>query len=525
MKNTAEMFRQRVLVSPERRALTHAGQHYSWQELYNRADAIRERLRRARIGRGDVVAIMAEHSPGQVAALLGTLLNDSIFTLVNTHLKYEQVSHQLADSDAALLIAQDSHAGKLEALAADRGTPMLVLDEAGGLADARPAPAADAARLLTRNIPTDVACLIYTSGSTGRAKGVVVPHRTLTDGARIVSGYLKITDQDRILSLLPYSFDYGLNQLLSAIHQGASLVLFRFAFPQDLIDTLVKERVTGFAGVPSIWPQLLQAKYANARGKSNFPDLRYMTTGGGAHSEEILRGLVAFFPRTEVIIIYGLTESFRSSYLPHAELLRRPGSIGKAVPEVELLVLNEAGEPCKPGEIGELYHRGAFITYGYLNNPELTAQKFVDLQTGGQGCLPEKAVRSGDLVHVDQEGFIYFHGRADLQIKSRGFRVSPGEVEDTAQSFPGMRTAAAVGVPSPEAGELVVLAYDTFDRKPLDEKALSRHLKSHLPYYAVPASIHFLEQMPLTQSGKVAYSAVQKIVRKHAAKGAGGATR
>jgi amino acid adenylation domain-containing protein len=512
MRNTGEMFRQRVAATPDRLALTSGGARYTWQQLFDRAVAMRNTLRASGVERGSVVAIMADHSPAQVVGMFAALLADAAFTLVNTHLRQEQVAHQISDADVALVIAQEKYAAPLEELLRNRGTPLVVVDETG-LAAAGAAPArADPAAAITRDIPTDVACIIYTSGSTGRAKGVVVPHRTLTDGARIVSGYLRITPEDRILSILPYSFDYGLNQLLSVVHTGASIVLLSFAFPQDLIDTLVRERITGFAAVPSLWPQLLHPRYAEAPGKPDFPDLRYLTTGGGPHSEAILRRIVSFFPRTEVIIIYGLTESFRSAYLPFAELFKRIGSIGKAVPEVELLVLNESGEPCQPGETGELYHRGAFITYGYLNNPELTAQKFVDLQTGGAGCLPERAVRSGDLVHLDEDGYIYFHGRADLQIKSRGYRVSPGEVEETALAFPGVRIAGAFGVPDPDAGEAVVLAYDSFDHRPVDEDGLRRHLKDRLPYYAVPAVLRFFAQMPLTGNGKIAYAAVREIV-------------
>lgn len=524
MRNAAEMLRLRVSETPDRHALTFGAQRYTWQQLYDRAMAVRERLLAAGVRRGSVVAVMADHCPGQIAGMFGALLADAVYTLINTHLRDEQIAHQLSDSNAACVVAQDRFAASLEALLRDRSTPLLLVDE-GGLPPGAgsEAPRSDPSRPTTRNIPTDVACLIYTSGSTGKAKGVVVPHRTLTDGARIVSGYLGITSKDRILSILPYSFDYGLNQLLSVVLHGASIVQLTFAFPQDLIDILVRERITGFATVPSLWPQLLQPRYASAPDKSKFPDLRYITTGGGTHSEAVLRGVVDFFPTTEVIIIYGLTESFRSAYLPHAELFRRIGSIGKAVPEVELLVLNESGEPCKPGEVGELYHRGAFITYGYLNNPDLTAQKFVDLHTGGPGCLPEKAVRSGDLVHLDEEGYIYFRGRADQQIKSRGYRVSPGEVEEMALAFPGVRMAGAFGISDPASGERIVLVYDTYERKAVDEAAFVRHLKEHLPYYAVPSALFFLEQLPLTSSGKVAYATAKEFVLSQHQRGHDGA--
>jgi acyl-CoA synthetase (AMP-forming)/AMP-acid ligase II len=507
------MFRMRVAATPERAALTCGEITYTWQHLYDRAMAMREAMAAAGVRRGCVVAVIADHNPAQVIGMFGALLADAAFTLVNTHLRLEQIAHQLSDSETALAVVQEKYSAGLTGLLRDRRTPMLVVDDSGLPQGAGAAPSrSDPAVAATRNIPSDVACIIYTSGSTGRAKGVVVPHRTLTDGARIVSGFLGMNADDRILSLLPFTFDYGLNQLLTVILQGSSIVQLAYAFPQDLIDVLVRERITGFAAVPSLWPQLLHPRYAEAPNKPDFRGLRYITTGGGRHSQAILRRIVAFFPHTQVMIIYGLTESFRSTYLPHGEIFRRPGSVGRAVPEVEVMVLNDAGERCRPGEIGELYHRGAFITYGYLNNPELTAEKFVDLATGGPGCVPEKAVRSGDLVHLDEEGFVYFHGRADMQIKSRGYRVSSGEIEETALAFPGVRIAGALGVPDAESGEVVALAYDSFDHKPLDEAALRSHLKEHLPYYAVPTIVRFFEQMPLTSNGKVAYAVVREIV-------------
>ncbi len=528
MKNLAELLCRRIEATPDRAALTFQGTTLTVQELFDRAMGLRDHLRECGIKRGDVVAIATDHNVAQVAAMFGAAMADAAFTIINPHLKREQILHQISDCDAECVIAGQRQLGEVVGILADRHGRSIAVDGFGLVEGGGPLRVQrTTAEAVTRNIPTDVGCLIYTSGSTGRPKGVVLPHRTLTDGARIVSGYLNITGDDTILCILPFSFDYGLNQVLSALHVGARAVVFSFAFPQDLFDVLQDERITGLAAVPSLWPRVLDDRYFRADRRPAFPSLRYITTAGGPHSELLLRRLTNFFPTTEIIIMYGLTESFRSSYLPFAELFNRIGSIGKAVPEVELMVLDDTMQPCSPGQIGELYHRGAFVSYGYLNDPDLTAAKFVELPTGGRGTRGEPAVRSGDLVSLDEDGFIYFHGRADTQIKAKGYRVSPAEVEDAAMTFPGLRHAAAFGIPDPEGGQAISLAYDTYDGYTVDRAVLRRHMAKILPYYAVPVELFALTGVPLTPNGKVDYTAIRAVceeLKAEAAAGGGGHT-
>jgi acyl-CoA synthetase (AMP-forming)/AMP-acid ligase II len=505
MTNLAEMLRRTALAVPDKVAVTHKELSLTWSEVYARAAWLAGRVREAGVRRGEVVAIHAEHSIAQVVAIFGVAMAEAAFTVVSAMLKEDQIKHQVADAGVRVVVGTRRFLKPLAAFWDERRVcPIEVtLDGLPEGETAAHVPPADASRPLSACIPADVGCIIYTSGSTGKAKGVVVPHRTLLDGARIVSGYLKITAADTLLSLLPYNFDYGFNQLATVVYTGARIVIHNYAFPQDLVDTLVREKVTGMAAVPSLWPHLFNPRLIDERKKPAFEHLRYVTTAGGIHTMEILRRLTAFFPTTEILIMYGLTESFRSAYLPFSELFKRPGSIGTAVPEVELRVLDEQGRPCKPGQIGELYHRGAFVTYGYLNNPELTKEKFVPLATGGPGCVPEVAVRSGDLVSLDEDGFIYFHGRKDMQIKCNGYRVSPDEVEEAVVAFAGICRTAVFGRPHPELGQAVNLAYDTYTRRPVDEQALRLHLRSLLPSYAVPQQILFYEALPLTPNGKI----------------------
>lgn len=516
MRNLVDMFEARVAASAERDAVAYRDETVTWAELRRRAARIGAMLRRRETPRGAVVAILAEHSLGQFAAMLGAAMADCVYTLINQHATHDQIVAQVSDSDACALIATARFEKSVAQLAADRRSFFATIDAAGHIV-AAPDGATRAEdgdwRAETAAIPTDVACLMYTSGSSGRPKGVVVPHRTLTDGARIVSGVLDLTPNDKIICILQFGFDYGLNQILSAIYSGAEAVIFNYLLPTDLFNCIEEHRVTGMAAVPSMWPALLDARYEEARRPERLDSLRYVTTAGGPHSEELLRKLVDVFPSAEVQIFYGLTESFRSTHLPAAQLLERIGSIGKAVPEVEILVLNEAGEPCAPGEKGVLHHRGAFITYGYLNNPELTASVFIERSTR-PGAAPERIVRSGDLVSLDEDGFIYFHGRVDQMIKTRGYRVSPGEVELAAASFAGLGHVAAFGASDPELGQAVWLCFDASTDGDIDEGALRKHLARLLPYYAMPKHFRRVDAVPKTPNGKIDYTSLRAIALK-----------
>lgn len=511
MKNLAEMLRITSQEFPDREAVVYGNLRLTWGDIYLSAALIRTRLLSQGIGRGDVVAIYAEHSPAQIAAIFGILMADAAFTILSPSHKDNQVKHQLTDSNARAVIGTRNFLEAIKTLSGDRGLNMLEVGLAGNLVGIDPNSfhQYDLGDTYSINIPSDVGCIIYTSGSTGRAKGVVVPQRTMIDGAKVVSEILKITKDDVILSLLPFNFDYGLNQLLTIVLQGGKIVLHNFTFPQDLIDDIERENITGMAAVPSLWPLVLNERLVKPDPKRRFPSLRYITTAGGFHTRDLLKAISEFFIDSEIIIFYGLTESFRSSCLPYSEIFKRQGSIGKAVPGVELLVWNEDGLPCKVGERGELIHRGLFVTYGYLNNPELNVQKFIRLTTGGPGCLPEVAVRSGDLVSLDNDGYIYYHGRIDSQMKCNGYRVSPSEIEEVVLMFHDISHAAAFGLPDAKIGEAVHVAYATYSGKEVNSKEMLIFLTKQLPSYAVPKKVFHYAHLPLTGNGKIDYPSLK----------------
>jgi acyl-CoA synthetase (AMP-forming)/AMP-acid ligase II len=311
------------------------------------------------------------------------------------------------------------------------------------------------------------------------------------------------------LAVLPFSFDAGLNQLITAVQQGGTAVLLTFTFAREVVDALLAERITGLAGVPTLWSLLVQPR--SSMHKHRFPDLRYITNTGGPMPRQVLEALRLQLPTTEVFLMYGLTEAFRSTYLPPAQLDRRPGSIGKAIPNTEILVLDQDGQPCAPGVVGELVHRGPTVSMGYWGRPDLTAERLRPnpLATTA-GSVEEPVCFSGDLVTTDEDGFLYFVARADSMIKSSGYRISPSEVEEIAMDSGWLQGAAAIGVPDDVLGQAVKLFAVPKDGLELDTVALIAFCAERAPRYMVPSTVEILGKLPHTPSGKVDYPKLQR---------------
>ncbi|HEX7984854.1 MAG TPA: acyl-CoA ligase (AMP-forming), exosortase A system-associated, partial [Duganella sp.] len=392
-------------------------------------------------------------------------------------------------------------AARAAATVADIGQ-IKVLDWEAALADADATGGAttDTAALPARRITdSDVAAILYTSGSTGQPKGVVLSHRNLVAGAASVASYLGNTADDRILAVLPLSFDYGLSQLTTAFLSGACAVLINHLLPRDVLTAVAAERITGLAGVPPLWIQLAALDWpADCT-------LRYLTNSGGAMPRATLDQLRARLPAAKPYLMYGLTEAFRSTYLPPAELDRRPDSMGKAIPNAEVLVLRPDGSECAPGEPGELVHRGPLVSLGYWNDAARTAERFKPYRSPLTGLmLPEMAVWSGDTVRRDEDGFLYFISRADEMIKTSGYRVSPGEVEAVLYAQGEVAEAAALGVPHPTLGQAIVVVVAVRAGRALDEARLLAALKPHLPNYMLPHKIILADaSLPRNANGKI----------------------
>lgn len=470
-------------------------------------------FRRRGLARHDRVAVYLPKTLEAVVAMFGASAGGGSFVPVNPVLKSEQVGHILRNSGARFLVTSSSRLQAIsEALGDCPDLSHVILTDGPPGEELVPAkirceewaalvgvePALD----LDQCIDADMAAIFYTSGSTGQPKGVVLSHRNLVAGATSVASYLENVPADRILSLLPLSFDAGFSQLTTGFHAGACVVLMDYLLAGDVVRQVQAQRITGITGVPPLWSQLADATWPAAGADS----VRYFATTGGVMPLPVLNKLRAAFPLAKPFLMYGLTEAFRSTYLPPEEVDRRADSIGKAIPNAEILVLRPDGTPCQPDEPGELVHRGALVALGYWKNPAATAERFKpwpgSLAPGGQ---PEIAVWSGDTVVKDAEGFLYFRGRRDEMIKSSGYRVSPTEIEDSLMKSGLLGEVVAVGVPDERLGQAIVLVAvavrkATATNAPADE--LLNYAREKLPAYMVPRSVIWREALPRNANGK-----------------------
>jgi acyl-CoA ligase (AMP-forming) (exosortase A-associated) len=501
-------------LGPDRPALREGSRSLTYGELHALASDVARGLLALGLGPGDRVAIYLPKTVPMVAAAFGTALAGGVFVPVNPVLKGAQVAHILRDSGARVLVTA---APRLAAVASALGDcPALghvVLTDAAGAASTGGPAMLDWAGLLAagrggaaghRRIDADLAAIFYTSGSTGAPKGVMLSHRNLVAGAISVASYLGNHADDRILAVLPLSFDAGFSQLTTGFLSGACVTLLDYLLAGDVARTVAAHGITGITGVPPLWSQVADATWPPGASAS----VRYIATTGGVMPPTLLGKLRAVFPNARPYLMYGLTEAFRSTYLPPEEADARPESIGKAIPNAEILVLREDGTPCAPGEPGELVHRGALVSLGYWQAPELTAKRFRPIPGGvTQGGQPELAVWSGDTVVRDADGFLYFRGRRDEMIKSSGYRISPTEVEDLVLQSGLVSEVVAVGLSDERLGQAVAIIAVTSAAaaaRPEAERtaALLAHCKESMPLYMVPARIAWRATLPRNPNGK-----------------------
>jgi acyl-CoA ligase (AMP-forming) (exosortase A-associated) len=500
--------------SPSAPALTFDAQTLTYAALAGQVDAFAAGLRALGHARYDRVGIYFDKRFEMVIACFGTTAAGGVFVPLNPLLKPEQVSYILRDCTVRTLVTSPERmallapqlpactdlrqiivTGRSDELAAPSGVQRVGWDELSG------AQGAD-----HRVIDTDMAAILYTSGSTGKPKGVVLSHRNMVAGAKSVASYLENRPDDTLLAALPLSFDAGFSQLTTAFHAGARAVLINYLLPRDVINALIKERVTGLTGVPPLYIQLAQLEWP----ESIAGHLRYFANTGGRMPLDTLNALRRKLPRTKPFLMYGLTEAFRSTYLSPEEVDRRPDSIGKAIPNAEILVLREDGSPCAPNEPGELVHRGGLVAMGYWNDPEKTAERYKPLPGRESGLvIPEIAVFSGDTVRKDEEGFLYFIGRRDEMIKTSGYRVSPTEIEEVVYNTQLVGEVAAFGVPHPSLGQAIVVVATPRTPGQLPDAALLAACRERLPAFMVPAKIEIRPgPLPRNPNGKIDRKAI-----------------
>ncbi len=512
----AELLHQLIEIQAARQprlpALFHKDRQVTYSELRDSIAATAAGLVQLGLQKNERAAIYLPKQPETVCAIFGIAAAGGVFVPVNPLLKPRQVAYILQDCNVRVLITSRQRLQQLhEVIPQCHDLRQVILVD-------RPPPEPDAGAGrqgvevlhwesavdpsggtgLPPRIDTDMAAILYTSGSTGHPKGVVLSHKNMVAGAKSVSSYLANTPDDRLLAVLPFSFDYGLSQLTTAFRTGASVALMDYLLPRDILRATVKHRITGLAAVPPLWNQLVQLEWPAEASET----LRYITNSGGAMPRATTEKLRDLLPRTRIFLMYGLTEAFRSTYLPPDQIDSRPDSIGKAIPNAEILVVREDGTECAPGEPGELVHRGSLVALGYWNDPSKTAERFKPAP-GQPAELPfrEIAVWSGDRVRRDEDGYLYFISRMDEMIKTSGYRVSPTEIEEVVYGLKSVIEAAAIGVPHPTLGQAIVLA--TVCKQTPDEEAVLDHCRKALPNFMVPQAVIFSDGLPRNQNGKI----------------------
>ena len=491
---------------PDKVAIVEGDKEYTYEELARSSAALCAALMDAGVGKGDRVGVYLEKSWEAVVAMLAASQAGATFVNINPLLKPPQVQYIVGDCDVRALIGDF---GRLEALEPGMvGTAFYKGDKpstgiAGSLVDL-----AEVLRQGSDSYPeravleTDLGTILYTSGSTGLPKGVATSQRNLVVGAQIVSTYLENTKEDRILSALPFSFDYGLNQLTTSLRVGATLILQSSAFPGDLLRGLRRHEATGLAGVPPLWALLLRS--AKALEEQPLGHLRYITNSGGRIPQANLGELRRLLPNTKIYLMYGLTEAFRSTYLPPEEIDRGTECIGKPIPNTEILVINKDGQEAAAGEVGELVHRGPTVAWGYWGKEEETLKAYRPHPFAPPELLiEEKVVYSGDLVRRDEKGYLYFVGREDNMIKTQGYRLSPEEVENLLVSTGIVREACVFAIPDPDLGQQVLAAVSLRDGGDESLETIREYCVKNAPPYMVPKEILIENELPKTPSGKI----------------------
>jgi amino acid adenylation domain-containing protein len=509
---------------PEKVALVVGKERVTYAELDGLAEATAALLRGNGVRRGDRVVLFLQNSVETVAGLFGAWKAGAVVCPIHPTTKADKLAFMLNNCQARAVLTQQRLLSEAERAIAqspsveffhvvDREvnlSPLAPLPEAGRGEErpdsGSPSPRRGGGRgegsIPQAGLDLDLALLIYTSGSTGFPKGVMMAHENVDAAATSIASYLENTSDDVVLSVLPLSYGYGLYQVLVGFKVGATVILeSSFAFPHVILETMKRERVTGFPLVPTIAAILLQMKNL---APGDLPTLRYITNAAAALPTAHLQRLRELFPATRIFSMYGQTECTRVCYLPPEQLSARIDSVGVAIPNTEVWIVDENGERVGPGVIGELVVRGPHVMKGYWGDLERTAERL------RPGPYPwEQVLYTGDLFKTDEDGYLYFVGRKDDIIKSRGEKVSPKEIENVLYALDGIQEAAVVGTPDPIFGMAIKAVIVLAEGSKLTEKEILRHCAQRLEDLMIPKSIEFRTSLPKTDSGKIRRSEVQ----------------
>ncbi|HIP38210.1 MAG TPA: long chain acyl-CoA synthetase [Desulfocapsa sulfexigens] len=491
---------------PEKVAVIVEGEPYTYSQLLKAVLCLKAALQSRGLMRGDRVAIYMDNTWPCIVSVYAVLLAGGVFLVINPQTKSEKLHFLLENSDARILLT-DGHIATVFVPVVQSistvehviysGVLKLSLDDDTGFAHfdtviSEHAPSEQFAQV----IPNDLAALLYTSGSTGNPKGVMQTHQAMVFAAWSLIEYLRLSPSEKIMLVLPLAFDYGLYQLLMTIKLGATLIVERsFTFPAQIYNRMLEESITVFPGVPTIFAMMVAT---NRKKKIVFPSVTRVTNTAAALTASMIPELKQIFPNALIYKMYGQTECKRISYLEPELIDSKPASVGKAIPGTELFLLSPEGKAVEHGEPGILYVRGPHVMAGYWKQPETTARMLKD------GLLPgERILCTHDWFHMDDEGFLYFEGRSDDIIKTRGEKVSPLEVENVLQEIPGIKEAAVIGVTDETLGQAVKAFIVVEESMTYKERQLKKMCLANLENFMVPQSIVCLAEMPKTQNGKI----------------------
>lgn len=484
---TAERF-------PDKYAIVWKEGMCTYRELQNMVDRISDYLIASGHRKGNIFGIYSHKSIYEIAAMFAILKIGGIFVNINPSFKSTQIRHILAECKIKTIFVSNSKEKELQEVIPPHMCVIVYPKHTAYLTDVDAVIIDDlsvSVEAVTQNqisiCAEDMATIVYTSGSTGNPKGIVLTHGILSDATIISALALNNTKNDKIISLTPFAFDGALSQLLTSVYVGATLVLQQSMFPNDIVSTLVQQKVTGMHVVPSLLKILMQ-KHSTFLNRT-YSELRYMTVVGEVLDPVSLLRLEEALPDTEIFILYGTTEAFRSTYLSTKRDKEKSRSVGKPFAGVTIAVKNEWGENCAANEEGEIVHYGAFVSPGYWNDPDKTRQVF----QGG-------AVYTGDIGWLDEEGFLYFSGRKDNRIKRLGYRVGLEEIEEQLCQCPAVMEAAVVV--KEEDNGLYLKGYLVLEEA-VGLNDVKSSIKNHLPYYMIPDELVQIKEMPKTATYKI----------------------
>lgn len=489
---------------PDKIALVFEERKLSYSELLTKVNQVALYLQELDLPKGTRIGIYTKKDISQVIAILAVLSTDYILVPLTRLLKPEQVQYIINDCDIQCIITDKLKLESIEEV--DYNGHVISIETTG-----KDIPSFEEIfKYYNKSFKSNInghdnAVITYSFGLTGTPKGIVISHRNLMDSARVVSQYLDLNENDVISGLLIFNLDYGLNQIFCSLLNKATLALHRFILPADFFNHLMNDEVTVLPLMPVNISQMFDEDlYANPDAEL-FGKVRTITSSGGNVTEKMIDDCARTFKNARFYSMHGLTEAFRSTYLDPTQIRIRPDSIGKAIPDVELYVIDENGQECPPREVGELIHRGGYIYRGFWNAPADTAERFKSVQilqhaVNLEGQLADEiVVASGDYVYKDEEGYFYFVYRRDDMIKTSGFRVSPFEIESVVdKNLPLIKQCAVFGMDNPQIEEEIVMVYSAAGEIP--EEEITFELKKHLASYMVPSRIVYRKSLPMVQS-------------------------